>query len=109
MARSASHRWAGSYNDYLRSAHWRETRARFWASRGGGCLCDACLERRATQVHHRTYKRIGRERLKDLAAVCDRCHREIHEIINAAGTRSCASLPQVRAKYRRERRRKATN
>ena len=26
--------------------------------------------RRATQVHHETYKRIGRERLSDLTAVC---------------------------------------
>ena len=40
-----------------------------------GYKCRKCGSR-ATQVHHETYKRIGRERLSDLTAVCGGCHRQ---------------------------------
>jgi len=42
-------------------------------------LCQGCRQRPATQVHHQTYRRVGREMLFDLVAVCDECHDAIHE------------------------------
>jgi len=34
--------------------------------------------RTATEVHHLTYDRVGRERPEDLMAVCADCHRALH-------------------------------
>jgi HNH endonuclease len=48
--------------------------------RGGG-RCEYCGLRYVHALHHRTYEREGRERLADVMAVCDRCHRTIHGLI----------------------------
>jgi 5-methylcytosine-specific restriction endonuclease McrA len=67
--------WWKRYSAYLRSDRWKEKRAR--------CLeraqfkCKKCGGK-ATQAHHLTYVRMGRERQSDLLAVCKVCHEEIH-------------------------------
>lgn len=75
----------GSYREYLASPHWTDVKERFFASRlvsrnsGGKRCCEACRKSDVRlSVHHRTYKRLGKERLIDLMAVCDSCHEEIH-------------------------------
>jgi 5-methylcytosine-specific restriction endonuclease McrA len=35
--------------------------------------------KRATQVHHTTYKHVGNEFLWELRAICDECHDRFHE------------------------------
>jgi hypothetical protein len=45
-----------------------------------GHRCERCRKAQATQIHHKTYERIFEESLKDLQAVCGRCHMEIHGI-----------------------------
>jgi predicted HNH restriction endonuclease len=49
----------------------------FYAKNAKG---DEPLKRRATQVHHKTYKNIFNEPLSDLLAVCASCHAEMHGI-----------------------------
>ena len=67
-----------SYSDYLRSAHWLATRARFRASdQPQVCICGADDD---LQLHHKTYERIGGEELEDLVLLCERCHALIHEL-----------------------------
>lgn len=51
------------YHDHLNSDDWRR----------------ACLERRATQAHHLTYRHLGWEPLFDLIAVCKQCHEYLHK------------------------------
>lgn len=70
-------RWWQWYDGYLRTPQWRALRAKVFRRSGG--LCEGCGERYAVQVHHLTYARVGREMLFDLAAVCEECHRSIHE------------------------------
>jgi 5-methylcytosine-specific restriction endonuclease McrA len=65
-----------SYVDYLKSDKWLAKR-RAVLERDGG-ICQACLIRAATQIHHKTYKRVGDEALFDLVAVCAPCHEKIH-------------------------------
>ena len=65
-----------SYRRYRKSRRWQAKR-RIILKRAG-CRCRKCGNRRATQVHHETYKRIGKERLSDLTAVCGGCHKRIH-------------------------------
>jgi hypothetical protein len=60
-------------NVYLRSPHWRTRRARAIALAGG--RCERCGKPGRLEVHHLTYKRLGRERDRDLRALCHPCHR----------------------------------
>jgi len=60
-------------NVYLRSAHWRARRARAIARAGGSC--ERCGKPGRLEVHHVTYERLGRERDRDLRALCHRCHQ----------------------------------
>lgn len=64
------------YSAYLLSPQWKARRAKVMKRAGG--ICEACLERRATQVHHLTYARIFNEPCFDLRAICDPCHDAIH-------------------------------
>ena len=45
-------------------------------------ICQACLTRQATDVHHLTYKHIYNEPLFDLVAICRPCHEKLHELEN---------------------------
>jgi hypothetical protein len=68
--------WFAQYNIYLRSPRWRSLRAKVLRRAAG--VCEACLERRATQVHHKTYERVYAEVAFDLVAICDECHARLH-------------------------------
>ena len=63
------------YEQYLRTAHWRELRAEVLARWQG--RCENCGEP-ACQVHHKTYERLGCERPSDLQPLCRRCHEALH-------------------------------
>jgi hypothetical protein len=65
-----------SYTDYLRSRHWRQMKVAFRESaHAQECICG---ETEDLHLHHKTYARLGAERLDDLVALCSRCHRMVH-------------------------------
>ena len=67
---------------YLKSKAWAETRQRFFAQVGQLCICGE----QATQVHHKTYKNIGKENLlTELVGLCDNCHRKVPPLKNPDG------------------------
>ena len=74
-----------SYNEYLRSDHWKDVKRRYFSSKivpkdeNGRFCCFAC-QRSDTllNVHHKTYKRLGKERLHDLVLLCEECHVKAH-------------------------------
>ena len=66
-----------AYYEYLQGQKWHAKRYRVLSR--DGYKCQACLERKATQVHHLTYDRIFNEPLFDLVSVCKDCHAEIHD------------------------------
>lgn len=68
--------WQARYEEYIQSADWKRRRAKILKRDGG--VCRGCLSRPATQVHHLTYERLGREMAWDLIAVCAKCHRAVH-------------------------------
>nr|WP_313519507.1 HNH endonuclease [Brevundimonas diminuta] len=75
-----------SYRDYLSSPHWQNVRRRYWASKlAKNKCCAGCGAGGALSLHHRTYKRIGEERLMDLVLVCRDCHSDIHDFEDRAG------------------------
>jgi len=64
------------YHDYLSSEVWRRKRAR--VIERDGFQCTQCRNTESLQVHHLTYRYIGRERLCDLVTLCDACHKRVH-------------------------------
>ncbi len=64
------------YSEYLQSAEWRIKRDKVLKRAKG--ICEGCLERKATVVHHLTYRHIGNEFMFELLAVCKECHNRIH-------------------------------
>ncbi len=70
-----------TYETYMSSPDWWATR-RWWKEmyeREHGCppTCAACGGK-WSDLHHRTYARLGHEAHNDLVAVCRPCHTEVH-------------------------------
>ncbi|MDT4738413.1 hypothetical protein [Bradyrhizobium sp. WYCCWR 12699] len=73
------------YRKYIESDAWRSNPARLAelaASRGRCRLCSARASRGwRIEVHHATYRRLGRERRVDLIALCSCCHRDVETFL----------------------------
>lgn len=67
-----------NHQDYLKTMAWQEKREE--VLKRDDYLCQACLKKRATQVHHLTYDHFGAEPLFDLISVCGECHQAITEM-----------------------------
>jgi 5-methylcytosine-specific restriction endonuclease McrA len=63
------------YNEYLKTTEWQERRDE--VLKRDNYICQACLNARATQVHHLNYVHWGNEPLFDLVAICNECHEKI--------------------------------
>ena len=72
-----------NYAEYLRSPHWQEVRRRYYASKfyKGRCVGCGCADK-PLEIHHRTYRRFGAEKLMDIMALCRECHQLSHDIEN---------------------------
>lgn len=66
-----------SYADYLQSEHWQEVKARYRASETLPQRCAIC-NAKWVQLHHRTYRRLGKEKNSDLVALCRFHHHDLH-------------------------------
>lgn len=66
-----------NYYEYIHSPEWF-ARTENVRKRNNG-LCECCIMRYATCVHHRTYVRLGYELEEDLLSICKFCHRMIHK------------------------------
>lgn len=69
------------YAAYIRSEEWQAVRHRFWASRlPKECYC--CGRKDGPKdLHHRTYKNLGAENLRDLVPLCRQCHDDVHDLV----------------------------
>ena len=67
------------YGAYLVSPAWYALRAK--VRHRDGNKCRACGSGKQLDVHHRTYARIGNERLADLVTLCRSCHKATHELV----------------------------
>jgi 5-methylcytosine-specific restriction endonuclease McrA len=65
------------YHSYLQSEAWNQKRKKRLAKDKYRCQ-DCGVEGVPLHVHHRTYKRLGRERMSDLVSVCPSCHDARH-------------------------------
>lgn len=67
-----------SYNDYIRSPAWRAVKRRYAEQQPW--ICNICGTEDGLQLHHRTYERVGEERLEDLMPLCEDCHEMVHTL-----------------------------
>ena len=68
------------YHMYLHSPKWYKTRER--RKRIDGYKCAACGSIHNLNVHHLTYKRLGREWIRrDLITLCANCHTLLHKVM----------------------------
>lgn len=66
-----------NYQAYLASSHWHKVKQAYRQSK----LPQHCLSCNSPnfQLHHREYKRLGRESIHDLLPLCSDCHSRVHE------------------------------
>lgn len=65
---------------YLNSKHWRILRKKIYDKYNGKCKkCHKTFDSQHMNVHHLTYKRIGKEKESDLVLLCEKCHSKIHD------------------------------
>jgi 5-methylcytosine-specific restriction endonuclease McrA len=65
------------YNEYLKSAHWYNTKEE--ALKRSCRKCEICQNESELHVHHLTYKNIGYEKREDLIVLCEPCHTKEHK------------------------------
>lgn len=71
---------------YYETPEWRATRERLLLSGRGRKGCGGCGRVTASpDIHHRTYRRIGREHLGDLILLCRECHDWTHHLAALTG------------------------
>lgn len=68
-----------SYEAYQRSSWWKRFRSLYAAEHGLPKQCLACGSK-DFQLHHITYKRLGRELLTDVIPLCGDHHLQIHDV-----------------------------
>ncbi len=65
------------YSEYLKTQEW--IRRRQIALKIVEHRCQLCNSSDSLQVHHRTYQRLGCEKMGDLLVLCAECHTLFHE------------------------------
>lgn len=68
-----------SYKEYLKSSSWKYMKN--LAIKAAEGRCQLCNSDKKLEVHHRTYERIGEERIADLIVLCHNCHGRFHDKI----------------------------
>lgn len=66
------------YSNYLQTEHWKRFRDNIIKSRKK-CECCGTIEP-IMNVHHISYSNIGKEKDRDVALLCVKCHKYIHDI-----------------------------
>ena len=65
------------YKEYIKSNKWKKKRKELIDSIG--YACEQCGVEHHLHVHHKTYKNLGNEPLKDLQLLCRMCHLSKHD------------------------------
>lgn len=68
-----------SYEDFLKTDHWKEVSKK--KKKECGNRCQLCNGGKKLQTHHRTYDILGKEleNMMDLTVLCSFCHAKYHD------------------------------
>lgn len=67
-----------TYKEYIKSGAWRKRRKEYYKTHPKKCA--VCQTNRKIGLHHKNYGRLGREKDKDLVALCWIHHEIFHEL-----------------------------
>jgi len=67
-----------TYKEYLTTEHWKRLRERY---NHKGKACGICRCQGLMNLHHKNYKRLGREQKGDVVLLCSECHTFVHYCI----------------------------
>ena len=67
-----------TYLEYLQTEHWKDLKQRVLASKFP-YRCYICGVHSGLELHHKTYKRMGKEYLRDMIWLCREHHEITHE------------------------------
>lgn len=73
-----------TYKDYINSTRWRNNPSRLAELKASSFRCRLCYASESDfelQVHHRTYMRLGQERVDDLITLCAPCHHGVTDML----------------------------
>lgn len=90
------------YQKYIKSSAWRAKRKRFFDSKLDKS-CYICGDKNSPKdLHHRTYKNLGNERLMDLVPTCSgSCHQAIHDLQGEQGLDIWSATTKLRKMFKR--------
>jgi phage terminase large subunit GpA-like protein len=71
------------YDWYISSTKWSDRKRSYYDSHAKICL--ACGSEQDIHLHHHTYKRLGKELNSDLIPLCEKHHRQVHELHRQRG------------------------
>jgi hypothetical protein len=66
------------YKEYLNGDHWKGVAKK--KRKSSDNRCEKCGAKGKISVHHKNYKNLHHESMKDLLSLCDSCHKKIHGI-----------------------------
>lgn len=88
-----------TYQEYLASEHWQQVRRHKGLYQRHLCkLCGKSNDETLLNLHHLTYRRMGKERGDDTAWLCGDCHRIVHKWASLATKKYLAKKAQKRAR-----------
>ena len=75
------------YKEYLKSDKWHKIAEERLRIDGYRCVCCGCsgVPGNELEIHHLSYKFLGKEEYRvfeDLVTLCHRCHKNIHAVMN---------------------------
>jgi 5-methylcytosine-specific restriction endonuclease McrA len=74
------------YQDYMSGLAWARRRRAWRAAYVDEPVCQICAEPWTLtrgDLHHRSYRRLGRELDRDLIPLCRRCHSALHLLLES--------------------------
>lgn len=92
-----------TYEEYIQSDEWSARRSDYFSRHRRSCR--ACGKRSEIHLHHHTYERLFNEIDSDLVALCDGCHKNVHDIHNSDRSVSLTEVTFSFIEKRRSKRR----
>lgn len=72
-----------NYNKYIQSDKWKSVRKRYYSSKLIK-KCYICESIKNLNLHHKSYKTLGKENLNHLLPLCKKHHYLVHQYLNSA-------------------------
>ena len=85
------------YKEYLNSDYWKKQRKRYLKSN----LLKECIVcgNKKYQLHHKLYKRIGKEKVSDFLPLCNNCHLKLHQYLKTTENPYLTSKKTIRKAF----------